>query len=69
MKNHNENYIEIEVRVRILEDIAAKIDKRFDKIDDKFKHFESKIDNQFHWMLGIMMTMFGGIILHMAKLI
>ena len=69
MNNHNQNYIDIEVRVRILEDIASKIDKRFDKL-------ESKIDSNFHWMLGVMITMilsmvtlFGGITLHMAKLI
>ena len=65
----NENYIDVEVRVRILEDIASKIDKRFDKL-------ESKMDSNFHWLLGVMITMilsmvtlFGGVTLHMAKII
>lgn len=63
------NLTDHEVRIRILEDIAAKIDKRFDKL-------ESKMDSNFHWMLGVMVTMilsmvtlFGGVTLHMAKLI
>jgi hypothetical protein len=58
-----------EVRIRLLEKIAEGIDKRFDK-------FEAKIDSQFHWVLGtilaqiaLIITLFGGIILHMAKLV
>ena len=58
-----------EVRIRFLERIAEGIEKRFDKI-------ESKMDSQFHWVLGTLLaqialitTLFGGIILHMAKLI
>ncbi len=56
------NLIDHESRIRKLEDIAAKIDKRFDKL-------ESKIDSNFHWILGTVITLFGGVILHMAKLI
>ncbi len=60
---------EVRVRVRVLEKIAASIENRFDKID-------AKMDSQFHWVLGtilaqiaLIITLFGGIILHMAKLI
>jgi len=69
MENSIEQYTDHEVRIRILENIAANIDKRFDKM-------ENKMDTQFHWMLGMMvttilsiLTLFGGITLHMAKLI
>ena len=66
---NNETIIDHEVRIRLLEKIAEGIDRRFDK-------FEAKMDSQFHWILGIIMTLivtiitlFGGIILHLAKLI
>ena len=62
MKSSDEIYIDHEVRVRLLEDIAAKIDKRFDNID-------AKIERQFYWFMGTLLSLFGGIILHMAKLI
>lgn len=65
----NELPIDHEVRIRLLEKIAESISNRFDKI-------EEKMDNQFHWTLGTIITMiiavvtlFGGIILHLAKLI
>ncbi len=58
-----------EVRIRVQEKLAENIDKRFDKL-------EAKIDSQFHWVLGtilaqiaLIITLFGGIILHMARLI
>lgn len=58
-----------EVRIRLLEKIAESIDKRFDK-------FETKMDTNFYWVLGtiiaqtaLTITLFGGIILHLAKLI
>ncbi len=69
MTTSNEAQIDHEVRIRLLEKIAEGIDKRFDKL-------ESKMDSQFHWVLGTIftliitiITLFGGIILHMAKLI
>jgi chaperonin cofactor prefoldin len=52
--------IETEVRIRLLERIANSIDKRFE-------HLESKLDSQFKWTVGIMITMFGGLII--AKLV
>jgi hypothetical protein len=61
--------VDHEVRIRLLEAIAEKIEKRFDKLD-------SKIDSHFYWVLGTiitliiaLVTMFGGIVLHLAKLI
>jgi len=61
--------IDHEVRIRLLESIAEKIEKRFDKLD-------SKIDSHFYWVLGTiitliiaLVTMFGGVVLHLAKLI
>ena len=62
--------IDHEVRIRLLEKIAETINHRFDQI-------ESKIDSHFKWtvatMIGLFATVvlpfFGGILLHMAKLI
>ena len=80
MSKAQELNIDHEVRIRILEDIASKIDHKLHKmeqnIDAKFMHLDSKMDTQFHWVLGTILTLiatiitvFGGIILHMAKLI
>lgn len=64
-----QTFVDQEVRIRLLESIATTIENRFDKL-------ESKIDTNFHWVLGTiiiltltMLTLFGGIILHLAKLI
>jgi hypothetical protein len=69
MNAKDETHIDHEVRIRLLEKIAEAIDKRFDKL-------EAKMDSQFHWVLGTIftliitiITLFGGIILHLAKLI
>lgn len=76
MNEKQELPIDHEVRLRLLEKLIEKLDERFesidrkfDKIDDKFMHLDSKMNNQFLWTLGIMVTLFGGIILHSAKLI
>lgn len=62
MKN-TETYNDHEVRIRLLEKIAEKIDTRFDKM-------ESKIDSHFMWTMGLI---FAGLIipvlLHSSKLI
>jgi hypothetical protein len=55
-------YVDHEVRVKMLEQMAVKIDNRFDRL-------EAKIDSNFLWMIGLIISMFGGVILHMAKLI
>ncbi len=72
----NEKIIDNEVRIRILEDIAKKTDKRFEQVDKRFDKLESKMDSQFHWVLGTIgaliltnITIFSGIALHSAKLI
>ena len=66
--NTNDQIIDHEVRIRLLEKIAEGIEKRFDKL-------ESKMDNQFHWVLGTILVMvvtiiglFGSIVLHLTKL-
>jgi hypothetical protein len=51
-----EKIIDQEVRIRVLEKIL-------DKIDMRFQHLENKMDSQFKWTIGIMITMFGSIIL------
>lgn len=58
-----ETYNDHEVRIRLLEKIAEKIDARFDKM-------ESKIDSHFIWTMGLL---FAGLVipvlLHSSKLI
>lgn len=68
MKSEIELFTDQEVRIRLLEEIAKKTDIRFDKL-------ESKIDSHFYWTLGAIMTLiimiltfFGGIVLHLSKL-
>jgi hypothetical protein len=56
MHKDTDQYIEHEVRLRLLERIATSIDKRFE-------HLENKIDNQFKWTMGIMITMFASLII------
>jgi|GEM_PF-3480728 hypothetical protein len=51
----NEEYVDHEVRIRLLEKIAASIDKRFE-------HLENKIDSHFKWNVGIMLTLFGSLL-------
>jgi hypothetical protein len=73
MKDVTEMVLDQEVRIRLLERIAENIDNRFDKL-------ESEIKSNFHWTLGmtvslfigttcIVFPLFGAAILHMAKLI
>jgi quinol-cytochrome oxidoreductase complex cytochrome b subunit len=73
-------YIDHEVRIRLLEEISRKIDDRFDIIVREMKEDKiqllAKMDSNFHWVLGtiltqiaLIITLFGGIILHMAKII
>jgi hypothetical protein len=56
----DEKLIENEVRIRLLEKIAA-------DINATFRHLDIKLDSQFKWTIGIMIAMFGGLII--AKLI
>lgn len=68
MNKCEENYIDHEVRIRLQEGI-------YKEVRDNIKHLDNKIDSHFHWVLGTILaqmamtiTLFGGIILHMAKL-
>lgn len=65
---HQDYYINHEVRIQMLENISS-------KIDDRFTHLESKIDSHFKWMLssilglGLVLTTFlGAIALNAMKL-
>ena len=69
----NENYIDHEVRIRIQEGV-------YKEVRDSIKELQQKVDSHFKWLLGTMLGLFvgivgiifpifGGIILHMAKLI
>jgi hypothetical protein len=50
MIKDQENYIEHEVRIRLLEKIAEGIESRFTK-------FEDKIDSHFKWTLGTILML------------
>jgi len=69
MNKNEENYINHEVRVRVVE-LGIK------SLRDDIKHIDNKMDSHFKWVLGTIfaqtamtITIFGGIILHVAKLI
>jgi hypothetical protein len=62
MSKSEENYIEHEVKIRLQDEKYQIMQRTLDKID-------SKMDSQFKWIIGTIITMFGGIILNMAKLI
>lgn len=70
IENEIPSLVDHEVRIRLLEKIANGIDRRFE-------HLENKLDSQFKWTIGTIVALFcgtflplfGGIILHMAKLI
>lgn len=69
MNKSEENFIDHEVRVRVVE-LGIK------SLRDDIKHMDIKMDSHFKWVLGtiigqiaLTITLFGGLILHMAKLI
>lgn len=73
---NSEIFIDHEVRMRLIETAVINMNNNFEKVDNKFDKLESKIDSQFHWVLGTILaqialitTLFGGIILHLAKLV
>jgi hypothetical protein len=57
-----ENYIDQEVRIRLLESTTK-------EIKDAIYRLDNKLDSHFKWTLATILTLFGGIILHMAKLV
>lgn len=73
MNKAEENYIDHEVRVRVLEGTTKEIKDTLirleDKMDNTFKYLSGKMDSHFKWILATILTLFGGIILHIAKLI
>lgn len=50
-----EKFIDHDVRIRVMEELSKRIEKRFDTID-------AKMDNQFKWIIGTIITMIGGLI-------
>lgn len=56
MKDGQKNNIEMEIRIRILENIVNKIERRLDQIDQK-------MDNQFKWIICVFITMISEVIL------
>jgi len=62
MKQSDELYIDQEVRIRLMEEV-------YKDIRDELKEMRNHIDSHFKWIIGTIITLFGGIILHMAKLI
>lgn len=61
-----EQYIEHEVKLRVLKETS---DDKFSSIDRRFDHLESKIDTNFHIILGIFIaSVLLPIVLHALKL-
>jgi hypothetical protein len=73
MSSENELYVDHEVRMRMVENAIVDIDKRFEALGSEMRTGNrvllDKMDTQFHWILATILIMFGGVILHMAKLI
>ncbi len=51
-----EKFVDQEVRIRLLEELNQRVEKRLDKMDDK-------LSTQFYWVMGTMITLFSGILL------
>ena len=56
LNNMNETHIDHEVRIRLMEELYKKLETKFDRLDDK-------MDNQFKWIIGTIITMFVGLVL------
>ena len=59
---NTEQYIDHETRIRVQEQLSK-------DIKDILNHLDNKMDSQFKWIIGTILTLFGGIVLHLAKLI
>jgi hypothetical protein len=53
---NEQQYIEHEVEIRVLKEKTDGILSRLDKMD-------SKMDNQFKWIIGTIVTMVGGLLI------
>lgn len=56
MTNKTGLYVDHEVRIRLMEELNKRVELRFDRIDEK-------MDNQFKWIIGTIITMIGGLII------
>jgi len=56
MQTQQEQYISHETRIRVMEKLSESIVSRLDRLDEK-------MDNQFKWIIGTIITMVGGLIL------
>jgi hypothetical protein len=70
MNQEDMNYIEHEVKIRVLQEknldiykAFERIDARFESIDRRFEHLENKISSQFICIIGTLITLFGGLML------
>lgn len=62
----NETSMDHEIRIRLLEQLSERTFQKLEQLDSKLS---DKIDNQFKWTIGTILALFGGVILHSAKLI
>jgi hypothetical protein len=69
----NENYIENEVRVRLLQEIAKDTKDTLKEmrieIRETKKHLEDKIDSHFKWTLGTILLLIITVITFMATVV
>ncbi len=73
MKDNNittEQYIEHEVKLRVLESKHDEIYKEFDKIDNRLSRLESKFEMGFIMLVGLIITsIILPVVLHSLKLV
>ncbi len=67
MNKDDERWIEHEVRLRVQGRINEKNETKFESMQSDFNRIfdklDSKIDSHFKWTIGIMITLFGSLIL------
>lgn len=65
-----EQYIEHEVKIRVLESHNQEIYKKFDKIDQRLDRLESKFEMGFIMLVGLIITSIVlSVVLHSLKLV
>ncbi len=62
MSMTQEQYIEHEVKLRLNDERFKLQDKNFNDLKHSFKELRKEVHDQFKWTLGIMITLFGGLI-------
>jgi hypothetical protein len=70
LTENQEQYIEHEVKIRLLEGNQSRFETTFKSINERFQHLENKMDSHFKWTMGTIIAMilsivalFGGLIL------